>query len=263
MMHACSLSLPLLVVCLGQAHANIHLTAHLSQASDVLNRPDSFFGAQLSEKFAFVQKLNPLAFTAPGSLLDRSQKKHAADEVVPKHMERGSSTESVSGSIIINATPEECYAVASKYEDYTKWAKVSKVAVKERFQDGKGKLVELKCGLFGRSIGYTLRYKYHPDHMTWTCDKGLKNLLGEYHFKPAGDDKTKVTYKLNVDPGFYIPPVVKRASTRVVVGAALKGMKQYTELASTKAMLGGASSRRRHSEADKRISRDVLAVLAA
>ena len=38
----------------------------------------------------------------------------------------------------------------------------------------------------------------------------------------------QVVYKLNVDPGFWVPMAVKQATTRVVASAALSGLKKFT-----------------------------------
>eukprot|EP00961_Rhodomonas_salina_P243810 3294542-Rhodomonas_salina.1 len=46
--------------------------------------------------------------------------------------------------------------------------------------------------------------------------------------------KTRVAYKLAIDPGFYVPLMVKQGSTELFAKAALNELRKYTERAETK-----------------------------
>jgi len=147
----------------------------------------------------------------------------------------------VERSIEINATPDECFRVASGFEFYPKWAGCNYVRVLKEGPHGIGELVQMKVGMFGRNLDYTLAYKHTPSRkMTWHAVSGsIKALMGSYEFVPIGPSRTKVVYKLNVDPGFWLPSAIKAATQRTVAGAALNELKKYTELPSTKARLAG------------------------
>ena len=142
-------------------------------------------------------------------------------------------------TIEIDATPEEVFQVATRFENYPEWAGVTAIKVLERGRDGLGKTVKLDCGMFGRSISYTLSYTYErPRHMRWFAIAGsLKELVGSYDFHPIGDGRTRVVYKLRVEPGFYLPSVIKSSTSAFVAAAALSNLKRYAELPSTKLAL--------------------------
>ena len=143
-------------------------------------------------------------------------------------------------SIDIHATPEEVFQVATRFEQYPEWAGVTSINVLERGRDGLGKSVKLECGMFGRSIWYTLCYSYErPKHMRWFASAGsLKELVGSYEFQPlSGGTMTRVVYKLRVEPGFYLPSVIKSSTSAFVATAALSNLKRFSELPSTKLSL--------------------------
>lgn len=144
--------------------------------------------------------------------------------------------------IDIDATPDECFRIASGFEDYDKWAGVHNVEVLGR--GGKGghglaNLVSMQVGMFGHHLTYVLEYENdRPRSMKWHAVSGsIKALVGSYSFTPIGPGKTRVTYRLSVDPGFYLPHAIRMATSRMVVGCALKELKRFTELPSTKARL--------------------------
>lgn len=161
----------------------------------------------------------------------------------------------VEQSIVINATPDEVFRVASGFEDYCKWAGCNSITVNKKGAGGLGQLVTMKVGMFGRNLAYTLAYKYsRPRLMSWHAVSGsIRSLQGTYEFIPAGPSRTKVVYKLNVDPGFWVPMAVKQATTRVVASAALSGLKKFTESPSTLAKLrsGGVGRELTESEAEE------------
>ncbi len=89
--------------------------------------------------------------------------------------------------------------------------------------------------------------------MYWPAVAGsIKSLVGMYEFVPvgmyvssytymymaccihiyvhthihAGPSQTKVIYKLNVDPGFWLPEAIRTATQKAVAGAALNELKK-------------------------------------
>mmetsp|Transcript_14433 Transcript_14433/g.28505 ORF Transcript_14433/g.28505 Transcript_14433/m.28505 type:complete len:213 (-) Transcript_14433:42-680(-) len=145
--------------------------------------------------------------------------------------------DSVERSIIINATPEEVFEVATGFEEYPKWAGVRTTKVLSREHKGLGKLVYMTIKMFGHHLTYTLQYTHDaPKKMMWHAVSGtIKALVGTYDFVPMGPTQTKVVYKLSVDPGFFVPGPVRKATAKMVAWCALKGLKKYTELPATKA----------------------------
>jgi len=122
-------------------------------------------------------------------------------------------------TIEIDATPEECFAAATGFEDYPKWAgAMKKVNVKQRQGRGLGTVVEWTMGILNLVDRPVFVYTYERSNteMKWhiqTPSKTIKNLEGRYTFKSVGSakaPKTKVEYKLNVEPYIPFPAFVKK-----------------------------------------------------
>ena len=66
-----------------------------------------------------------------------------------------------SQSVTIAATPEQCFAVASDFEQYPQWAHdVKEATVLSRDSQGRATSVEFRTSALGRSTHYTLSYDY-------------------------------------------------------------------------------------------------------
>ncbi len=139
--------------------------------------------------------------------------------------------------IVVDASPERCWALATDFERYPEWAKdVKQVAVIERDVHGRGSEVEFRVAGFGRSIRYVLVYDYgeRPTEFSWRLLEGdvLRRLDGRYRFDaqpPATDDSTLVTYDLAVDVSMPLPALVKRRAAGMIMGTALRELKNEAE----------------------------------
>jgi uncharacterized protein YndB with AHSA1/START domain len=135
--------------------------------------------------------------------------------------------------IVVDASPERCWAVATDFERYPEWAKdVKHVAVIERDVHGRGSEVEFRVAGLGRSIRYVLVYDYgeQPVDFSWRLLEGdvLRRLDGRYGFEADGGG-TKVTYDLTVDVAIPMPGVVKRRAAGMIMGTALRELKKEAE----------------------------------
>lgn len=101
----------------------------------------------------------------------------------------------------------------------------------ERFESGRGKVVEFNAGALSLSIAYTLSYTVdEPQRVSWvSVAGGVKSIVGEYKLSSTDDGATRVQYRLDVDAGFGIPGPVRKAVTNIVIGAALPDLKRYLE----------------------------------
>jgi hypothetical protein len=136
-------------------------------------------------------------------------------------------------SIYIEASPEQCYAVAIDYERYPEWATdVKEVDVTDRDDEGRGTRVKYKISALGQTIGYILGYDYTdaPGGFSWKLEKAqvLSQLDGTYRFDPEGSG-TRVSYVLVVDITVPLPGFMKRAAAGMIVNNAMKQLKQYVE----------------------------------
>ena len=127
-----------------------------------------------------------------------------------------------SQTVIVGATPEQCFAVASDFERYPDWAHdVKEATVVSRDSQGRATEVEFRTSALGRSTHYTLSYDYSqaPRTMSWHMVKGdiMRAIDGAYTFSPASGGGTEVTYTLSIELIVPLPGFVKRrAEVRIV-----------------------------------------------
>mgnify|MGYP003692591501 CR=1 FL=1 len=148
--------------------------------------------------------------------------------------------DSVEKEIEIDATPEECYRVAADLAGYKDWAGgVEKVDVLETGDGGLATKAEFSVGAFGQTLDYVLAYEHDlPRRVAWKAVSGsVKELLGSYTFEDIGDGRTRVQYKLAIDPGFNVPSMIKKPATKLIVSTALNELRKHTEKPATKAAL--------------------------
>jgi len=106
--------------------------------------------------------------------------------------------------IEVDASPEACYALVQQLDRYPEWqTQVRSAEVIERDGEGRPLVVETGSDARVRELRYRLRYKHEPPgRMSWTYVKGdVKDLTGEYRFEPIDGGRTRVTFRLDVDPG--------------------------------------------------------------
>jgi hypothetical protein len=138
-----------------------------------------------------------------------------------------------SESIHIEATPQQCYAVAIDFDRYPEWATdVKQVEVLDRDGEGRGTRVRYQISALGKTIGYDLAYDYTdaPGGFAWTLEKAdfLSRLDGAYRFDADGGGTT-VGYVLAVDVTLPLPGFMKRAAAGMIVDNAMKQLKAYVE----------------------------------
>ena len=107
-------------------------------------------------------------------------------------------------TIDVDASPEDCFGLVSQLDRYPEWqSQVRRAEILERDGDGRPLVVETTSDARVREITYRLRYAYdEPSRMSWTYVEGdMKDVNGEYRFEPLGGGRTRVTFRLHVDPG--------------------------------------------------------------
>jgi uncharacterized membrane protein len=132
--------------------------------------------------------------------------------------------ESATQTITVEATPEQCFAVAIDFEHYPEWAQdVKEAVVKDRDDQGRATEVEYRASALGRSTHYTLHYDYSdaPERLSWKLVKGdiMRACDGSYRFTPSASEPgvTEVTYTLSIELVVPLPGFVKRrAEVRIL-----------------------------------------------
>lgn len=142
-------------------------------------------------------------------------------------------TDSASERVRIEAPAERCWAVATDYESYPEWVRdVKSAVVVARDDERRATRVEFRAAALGKSIRYVLAYDYSeaPDAFSWSLVEGdmLRRLDGTYRFVPE-DGSTRVHYDLAVELAVPLPGLLKRRAAGIVMGSALKELKQRVE----------------------------------
>ena len=137
-----------------------------------------------------------------------------------------------SSTIVIDAPPSEVMAAIADFPAYPEWAQGVRVAeVRDTFPDGRAKDVYFEIAEGPIKDTYTLTYDWHGDEsVDWSLLQGkmLKKLDGSYRLSPRGDS-TEVTYRLEVELGVPMIGMLRRKAEKVIIDAALKGLKKRVE----------------------------------
>lgn len=145
--------------------------------------------------------------------------------------------DSVQKELVIARSASDVFDAVTDFAKYPLWTTGLKEIVDQTATgDGKPRW-EFKAGTMGLTISYTLEYTIEGETtIQWiSVAGGVKSIVGEYKLTPIDADNTKVNYMLDVDAGFGVPGPVRRAVTKLVVGAALPELKRYMENKYTRA----------------------------
>ena len=139
-------------------------------------------------------------------------------------------------SIQVDAPCERCFGLVAALDRFPEWqSQVRSAKVYERDAEGRPEVAETVSDARVREIKYRLRYAYEPPHrISWTyVDGDVKDIRGEYRFEPLDADRTRVTYRLEVDPGRRLGLLLRgRLADKVrdyVMGTTLDELKAEAE----------------------------------
>jgi carbon monoxide dehydrogenase subunit G len=142
--------------------------------------------------------------------------------------------EQTEGDIHIDAPPADVLAVISDYEAYPEWVEGIRMA-EVMSTDSKGRPSEVAFEVSQMGVGakYTLGYKYKANDggVSWTTKSAsgaVKDIKGEYGLEPSGDG-TRVTYRTTIEPAIPMMGFMKRQAERIIIAAALDGLKKRVE----------------------------------
>ena len=141
--------------------------------------------------------------------------------------------EQTSSSIVVDAPPADVMAVIADFESYPEWAKGVQIA--EVVEPGTGQRADqvyFELDVSPIKDEYTLAYDWDGDReVTWTLVEGnmLRALDGAYTLVDRGDGSTEVTYRLALDVSIPLIGMLKRKGEKILIDAALKGLKKRVE----------------------------------
>lgn len=146
-----------------------------------------------------------------------------------------SMADQTTSEITVDADAASVMAVIADFSSYPEWATgVKQADVLEDGPDGRAGQVRFLLDAAPIKDEYTLAYDWDDDRqVTWTLVKGkvLKGMDGAYVLDEGADGVTTVTYRLAVDVSIPMIGMLRRKAEKVIIDAALKGLKKRVESA--------------------------------
>ena len=108
------------------------------------------------------------------------------------------------------------------------WSPLHKrIEVIDRYPDGRPHHVKATIRIMGLVDKEVLEYHWGPDWVVWDADDTFQQhgQHVEYNLKPEGVDKTRVRFDITVEPAGPIPAFVVRRASKIVLDAAIKGLR--------------------------------------
>jgi len=132
-------------------------------------------------------------------------------------------------SEVIAASPEACLDALLDFDSYPDWQSAVKSA--EVLEDDSDPVVEFRVDAKIKTIRYVLRYHPEPPSRLWWeyVDGDVRSVAGEYELEDLGDGTTRATYRLEIDPGRFVPGPVKKALTDGVMRTSVRELKVRVE----------------------------------
>jgi ribosome-associated toxin RatA of RatAB toxin-antitoxin module len=136
----------------------------------------------------------------------------------------------------VDASPEVVFAVASDLERYPEWQDfLQRVSVRERDADGRPAVVEAEADAKVTALKLVLRaIRDEPRRVAWRSEGGdVKALSGAFDIAEQGPGRSRVTFGLEVDPGFRLGLLLRggvgdRLRDRIL-GGMLDGLRRRAE----------------------------------
>jgi uncharacterized membrane protein len=134
-------------------------------------------------------------------------------------------------SVIIEASPEQCFDVITDFASYPKWNKALTKAVVEKERRGVAKQVAFELDARVKKIRYVLAYSQHrPRELTWSSvDGDVREISGSYRFKKLDADRTEATCRQTIDLGFWLPGPLRRLAEATALEQSVAEFKAEAE----------------------------------
>ena len=92
-------------------------------------------------------------------------------------------------------------------------------------------VVEFQVDAKVRKVRYVLRYGFEePSRMWWDYVEGdVRSVEGEYRFDEVAPGVTRMTYRLTMDPGAFLPGPIRKVLVNVVMKGSVEDLKRRVE----------------------------------
>jgi uncharacterized membrane protein len=139
-------------------------------------------------------------------------------------------------SVEVDAPVQRCFDIAADIEAAPAWqGSLKAVEVLELDADGRALVVDTTSDAKVKSVRTRLRFSYdNPHSIHWTQERGdVKSLEGWWTLEELGPQRTRATYRLEVDPGMVLGLLVRGPVEGQVreylLGNAAEGLKRTAE----------------------------------
>ncbi|HEV7808012.1 MAG TPA: SRPBCC family protein [Solirubrobacteraceae bacterium] len=132
----------------------------------------------------------------------------------------------------VGASPQACFDALIDYERLPEWqGTVREVRVLERDAEGRGSVVEYVVDARVKTVRYTLRQIYDEPRRVGSAYLGgdFRDFAGEWRFEQRAAGRTHAELELRIDPGRFVPQIVRTAISDAVMRRALSDLKAYVE----------------------------------
>lgn len=135
--------------------------------------------------------------------------------------------------IVIKASRAEVMDVIADFGAYPQWATgVKSCEVVETAAQGRAEQVRFVLDAAPIQDEYVLSYRWQDDSsVTWSLAEGgmIKGLDGAYVLEEQPGGATLVTYRISVNLALPLIGLLRRKAEKVIIDAALKGLKKRVE----------------------------------
>ena len=141
--------------------------------------------------------------------------------------------DATTSSIHIDAPPDQVMEVIADFASYPEWTdQITAVEILDEGDGRRARQVRFSMDAGAIKDSYTLDYDWAADDrsVTWSLVKGgiQKAQDGAYRLEPDGSGTT-VIYELSVEVNFPMIGMLRRKAEKVIIDAALKGLKRRVE----------------------------------
>ena len=138
-------------------------------------------------------------------------------------------------TVEIDAAPQACFDALTDFERLPEWqGAVRDVEVLERDAGGRARVVEYVVDARVKTVRYRLRQIYdEPRRLASEYLGGdFRDFCGEWRLEPVdGGRRTRAELDLRIDPGRFVPGIVRKAISDAVIRRALNDLKAHLERA--------------------------------
>ncbi len=114
--------------------------------------------------------------------------------------------------VLLPVAREEAWALLTDYGTFADWMRSLEAVTQVTWTTPTTAVVGYVLPAFGKKIHYALRRTHRaPEQQTWVVASGdLRGVWGGYDFYAVAPERTLVRFWSAVDPGFWMPPFVKK-----------------------------------------------------